>query len=134
MKSFHAETSKFFDREIDPELTNYTSINVDVTSQIMQYLTDLGWSQKDFAKKLGKSEAEVSKWLSGVHNLTLKSIAKMQTSLKREIITTPQKAQSKYREIKYVTLKIHARPNLKGSINTRFIEYEGSGQIFKKVI
>ena len=34
--------------------------------------------QKGLAEKLGKSEAEISKWLSGTHNFTLRSIAKIE--------------------------------------------------------
>jgi len=39
--------------------------------------------------KLNKSNAEISKWLSGQHNLTVKSIAKIEEALGEEIITTP---------------------------------------------
>ena len=41
-------------------------------------LSDKGLKQKDLADKMGKSEAEVSKWLSGTHNFTLRSIAKIE--------------------------------------------------------
>ena len=46
--------------------------------------------QRDFAKVLGKTETEVSRWLSGTHNLTLDTIAKMATLLCDDIITTTQ--------------------------------------------
>ena len=46
--------------------------------------------QRDFAKALGKTETEVSRWLSGTHNLTLATIAKMATVLGDDIITTTQ--------------------------------------------
>ena len=43
--------------------------------------------QKLLADKLGKSEAEVSKWLQGVHNFTLKTIFKMQAAFGEPIIS-----------------------------------------------
>ncbi len=38
-------------------------------------------SQKDFAKLMGKTEAEVSRWLGGTHNFTLRTIAKISAAL-----------------------------------------------------
>ena len=46
--------------------------------------------QRDFAKALGKIETEVSRWLSGTHNLTLATIPKMATVLGDDIITATQ--------------------------------------------
>ena len=37
--------------------------------------------QKDLAKALGKNESEISKWLSGSHNFTLKTIARIEDVL-----------------------------------------------------
>ena len=39
-----------------------------------------------FAKKMGKTEAEVSRWLSGTHNFTLRTISKISTVLKVNMI------------------------------------------------
>lgn len=38
-------------------------------------------NQKQFAKAMGKSEAEVSRWLGGTHNFTLRTIAKISDTL-----------------------------------------------------
>jgi transcriptional regulator with XRE-family HTH domain len=54
-------------------------------SRVAQLLKASGWTQKEFARALGKSESEVSKWLSGLHNLTLKSIAKMEAVLEADL-------------------------------------------------
>ncbi len=43
-------------------------------------------SQKDFARLLGKTETEVSKWLSGTHNMTLATISKISCALNQDII------------------------------------------------
>ena len=38
-------------------------------------------SQKQLAKKMKKTEAEVSRWLGGTHNFTLRTIAKISAAL-----------------------------------------------------
>jgi len=43
-------------------------------------------SQKQLADSLKKYEAEISKWLSGTHNLTLKTISKLESVLPINII------------------------------------------------
>ena len=37
-------------------------------------------TQKDFAQKLHKRESEISKWLTGRHNFTMQTIAKIETA------------------------------------------------------
>lgn len=44
-------------------------------------------SQKDLAKKMGKTEAEVSRWLGGTHNFTLRTIAKISDALGINLIS-----------------------------------------------
>jgi transcriptional regulator with XRE-family HTH domain len=46
-------------------------------------------TQKDLAKRLGKTETEVSRWLSGTHNLTLSTICKISAALEEEIVSVP---------------------------------------------
>lgn len=103
----------FLTKYSSPEIEKYVSHNVDIAEQIHLILDKLGWTQKDLAKKLRKSEAEVSKWLSGQHNLTIKSISKIELALGEDIITTPKKAEKKYKLIEYVHLKIYAGTNQK---------------------
>ncbi len=82
--------SQIFETKSSPELERFIDLNLDISEQIMEILSRKGWTQKDLANKLGKSEAEISKWLSGIHNLTLKSIAKMEATLGEFIIVTPK--------------------------------------------
>ncbi|WP_367391689.1 helix-turn-helix domain-containing protein [Lewinella sp. LCG006] len=51
----------------------------------IQHLT-----QKDLATKMEKRESEISKWLSGGHNLTWKSLAKLEAALGAPIIEIPK--------------------------------------------
>lgn len=45
--------------------------------------------QKQLAEKLGKRESEISKWLSGFHNFTLKSLIKLEEALDCDLIMIP---------------------------------------------
>ena len=97
-----------FDRirnRIKPETTLYVHKNLKIIAEVSRIMLEKKWTQKDFAKKLGKSESEISKWLSGSHNLTLKSIAKMEAVLGATLLEVPAPKDSQP-EIKYVVLTI----------------------------
>lgn len=63
----------------------------DIVVRVHQLLRDKGWTQKDLAGRLEKTPSEVSKWLSGDHNFTLRSLAKLEAELGAEIIYVPKK-------------------------------------------
>lgn len=96
---------------IKPENQVFIDKNFQISKQVVALLEKKGWTQKEFARSMGKQESEVSKWLSGLHNLTLQSLAKMEATLGEEIITTPIEACRKYSRIEYVTLRVFARTN-----------------------
>jgi len=82
-------TTTFFESPSSPEKERFVDVNLDISERVMYLLAKKGWSQKDFAIQLGKSEVKLSKWLSGIHNLNLKSISKMEALLGENIIETP---------------------------------------------
>lgn len=82
--------------EIKPENQRYVDKNLDIVEQINHLLKEKGWTQKILAQKLNKTESEISKWLSGMHNLTLKSITNIETVLEDDIIVTPQQVVEKW--------------------------------------
>ena len=49
-------------------------------------LKQRGMSQRDLAKNTGKTEAEVSRWLGGTHNFTLRTLAKISIVLGEDVI------------------------------------------------
>lgn len=64
--------------------------SLEIVHYIFRIMDGKKMNQKELATKLGKSEAEVSKILSGLHNLTLRSIAKLEVALEETIICTPK--------------------------------------------
>jgi transcriptional regulator with XRE-family HTH domain len=44
-------------------------------------------TQKDFARLMGKTETEVSRWLSGTHNMTLATLCKISIALGENILS-----------------------------------------------
>ena len=62
------------------------SKNVAIAVKIIKTLRAQGKSRRDFARLLGKSESEITRWLSGFHNLELKTIYKIEKALGVDII------------------------------------------------
>lgn len=84
------KTNKLMDeiREtMSPEMKMQMELSVSIANRIYEILEEKDMSQKDFAHLMGKTETEVSRWLSGTHNLTVSTIAKISTALGEEIIT-----------------------------------------------
>ncbi|MEN3322233.1 helix-turn-helix transcriptional regulator [Mariniflexile soesokkakense] len=69
------ETSK------NPEIDRFIERNLAITEKVCNVLKERNIKKTEFANMLGKSPSEVTKWLSGLHNLTLKSITKMEEAL-----------------------------------------------------
>lgn len=62
----------------------------DIVIRVNQLLKDRGFSQRDLADKMNKRPSEINKWLVGEHNLTLRSLAKLEAELGETIIYIPQ--------------------------------------------
>jgi len=62
-----------------------------ISDRITEIIERKNISQRQLAELLGKKESEVSKWLRGTHNFTLKTIAKLEAVLQESIISTSSK-------------------------------------------
>ncbi len=94
--------SKYFKKALvktSVESKIFVKKNLDITEQVYQILATQEKTQKDLAKQLSKSEAEVSRMLSGLHNLTLKTLAKLEAALGEEVIITPKRARERLENI-----------------------------------
>ena len=89
--------NEIFER-VRKSVPNHTRIFVKNSLDIVEYIHKLleskNMTQRDLADKMEKSESEISKYLSGGHNLTLRTLAKIQDALGEEIIVTADKAKT----------------------------------------
>ena len=76
---------------ISPEMKLQMEMSVAIANRIYEILESKGMTQKELAQRLGKTETEVSRWLSGTHNMTLSTVCKISTALGEEIVTVPKK-------------------------------------------
>ncbi len=89
---------------IKPENRRFVRKNVDIAQQVRAILKEKGMTQEDLARLLEKQPSEVSKLISGLHNLTLESITKMEAVLDADIILTPQRAKEQFNQVTYFTV------------------------------
>ena len=74
-------------QQTPPEVQKQVDLCVAIANRVYDLMDERGMNQRDLARALGKTETEVSRWLSGTHNLTIATIAKMATVLGDDIIT-----------------------------------------------
>ena len=96
---------------IDPNNKQFVKKNTEIVEEIYELLDSKKMTQKELAKLLDKKESEVSKWLSGLQNLTLRSITKMEIALGKDIIMTCSQAKKKYEKVNFVRVSIDANKN-----------------------
>lgn len=80
-----------YNQFVTPETREFIRLNVSVANRIYDILEERGMSQKDFANLMGKKEPEVSRWLSGTHNFTMETIARINYALGENVLEVPQK-------------------------------------------
>lgn len=73
-----------FDRivaETPPALKKQLDMSFAIADKLDATLKERGMTQKEFARMIGHTQAEVSRWLSGTHNFTLATLAKISVTL-----------------------------------------------------
>lgn len=73
-------------KEITPEIRKQVDISFRIANNIYAVLERRGMDRKDLARLMRKNEAEISKWLSGTHNFTLRTIASISEALGEDIL------------------------------------------------
>lgn len=62
-------------------------LSFEIADRIDTVLKSKGLTQKDLATRMGKRESEISKWLTGRHNFTTKTLAGISLALGEPIIS-----------------------------------------------
>lgn len=96
MKKIKNNISDWLKENGDPEIESFIKKNLAISEKVRLAMEKKGWKSQDLAQAMGKSPSEVSKWLSGMHNLTLKSIIKMEQALGISLLHTEPVKQYEY--------------------------------------
>ena len=78
-------------KETPKDVEIFVDWYADLVVRVNQLMREKGISQKDLADRMDKNPSEISKWMSGEHNFTLRSLAKLQAELGAPLIEVPQR-------------------------------------------
>jgi len=81
MKKTKHSISGWLKENYNPEIERYIDKNLAITEKIQIVMNKKKWKAPDLAKAMDKSPSEISKWLSGMHNFTLKNLIKIERTL-----------------------------------------------------
>jgi len=83
-----SKVAKRIQEETPDEVRIFVRQYTDIVVRINQLMQSKGYTQKLLAEKMNKKPSEINKWLKGNHNLTLKTLAKLEAELGEPIIFT----------------------------------------------
>lgn len=90
----------WLDENGSPEIAKLIEKNLAIADKIQELLKYRGLKPADLARMLEKKPSEISKWLTGTHTFTTKTITKIETVLGEDIIHIEAQKE-------YVYLKVH---------------------------
>ncbi len=73
--------------QVSEEVKLELDMSFALADKIDSILREKNMSHKQLAKRMGKTEAEVSRWFGGTHNFTLRTIAKLSDALGVKLLT-----------------------------------------------
>lgn len=73
-------------RQVSPEVRERVSLSFQIVDRIHEILEEHNLRQKDLALMLGKSEAEISKWMRGTHNFTIDTVVAIEEALQAPVL------------------------------------------------
>lgn len=85
MRNANIPLQEIFD-EIPREKREETRLSFAISNRIDTLMRQRGLNRKQLAEALGKRPNEITRWLSGKHNFTLATIAKLSTFFGNPIV------------------------------------------------
>lgn len=73
-------------KRVSHKTRDSVALSFRIVDRIHDILEEKGLKQKDLALKLGKSEAEISKWMRGTHNFTIDTLVSIEVALDAPIV------------------------------------------------
>ena len=133
--------SKYFKKALEsvrPEITAFTKYSIDIAVRLDELRKAENWTQKEFANKLGKAPSEVNKWLSGMHNFTLKTMAQLELLFGTSVFpvaTTIEQEEAAFWKTLFddVQVKVAAfEQKRQGGVHTTLSVVEEPKKLYKK--
>merc|ERR1711879_1144676 len=94
--------------QVPEETKIFVAKYADIVVRINALIKEKGYTQKSLAARLGKKPSEISKWLNGEHNFTLRSLAKLEAELGETIIHVSQHRTFVSLKTKPITMTVHS--------------------------
>lgn len=105
-------------KSIPSEIDLFVSRSFDIVDRIHEILLSKNLDQKDLATLLGKQESEISKWMSGTHNFTIKTITRIEKVLGASIVKVLRKEDKTQKQpVLFLVTKEYALLNQGKNIN-----------------
>ncbi|GAF05871.1 helix-turn-helix domain-containing protein [Saccharicrinis fermentans] len=99
-------------KKISKDVELFVERSFDIVDRIHFILQKQGKEQKDLAKALGKTESEISKWMTGTHNFTMKTLTKIEAVLGEPILQTVKQDNAEVKQKKIeVTESVFSMPS-----------------------
>lgn len=76
--------------ETPKDVKIFMRLYADITIRVHEIMKSKGITQKDLAEAMDKKPSEISKWMKGEHNFTLRSLSKLEAELDEIIIHVPK--------------------------------------------
>lgn len=73
-------------KHVSSEARERVALSFLIVDRIHEILVQRNLRQKDLAIMLGKSEAEISKWMRGTHNFTIDTIVAIEEALQAPVL------------------------------------------------
>lgn len=67
----------FTSEEVPKETTRFIDISMKISEKILDLLDEQEIGKREFARSIGKKESQISEWLSGMHNFTIRTLAEI---------------------------------------------------------
>jgi plasmid maintenance system antidote protein VapI len=76
--------------EVTEDVKAEIDLSFAIVDRIDTLLKEKGMTQRELAEALGKNEAEISRWMRGTHNFTIRTLAKISNVLGTPIVSVSQ--------------------------------------------